>query len=107
VQSGVTTRSIERLFLEDTNLLIYKFCAVQGLNKHGFTLKHMFKICAAFLLKTWTLQMLNNIVLQIEKYLKAVHFFMSIAYRFVPFREQPCTATGRPWQCRYNPLPVA
>jgi hypothetical protein len=31
-QSGVRTRGTERLFLEDTNLLIY-VCAVQELNK--------------------------------------------------------------------------
>jgi hypothetical protein len=32
-QSGVRTRRTERLFLEDTNLLIYNICAVQELNK--------------------------------------------------------------------------
>jgi hypothetical protein len=48
-QSGVGTQRTERLFLEDTNLVIYKICAVQELNKYRLTLREMFKICAAFL----------------------------------------------------------
>jgi hypothetical protein len=40
-QSGVRTRGTERLFLEDTNLLICKIYAVQELNKERLTLKEM------------------------------------------------------------------
>jgi len=40
-QSGVRTRGTERLFLEDTNLLICKIYAVQELNKERLILKEM------------------------------------------------------------------